>query len=101
MATYLELRQLFGNGDLLNRIEVAVIVAAETIRNENEATTNHANRLLWAKEVFGAPRPSAEKMLMALLAANKALTTAQLLAAADATLQTAVDNAVNIFATGG
>jgi uncharacterized protein (DUF2132 family) len=100
MATYLELRQLYGHGELLNRIEVACIVAAESIRTESDATTNHANRLKWARATFAATRQAAEKMLMALLAANKALTVAQLIAVADAALQTAVDNAVNIFADG-
>lgn len=100
MATYLELRQLYGHGDLLNRIEVACIVAAETIRTEADSVTNHANRLKWAKAAYSAPRPAAEKMLMSLLAANKALTTVQLIGVTDAALQTAVDGAVNIFADG-
>ena len=100
MATYIELRQLYGHGDLLNRIEVACIVAAEKIRTEDAGTANHANRLVWAKSTFSNTRPVAERMLMALLAANRALTTQQLIAVADADLQTAVDGAVNIFADG-
>jgi hypothetical protein len=100
MATYLELRQLYGNGDLLNRIEVAAIIAADAVRVEDAGTTNHANRLLWAKATFTSSRSVAEQMLKALLAANKDLTVAQLTGATDASLQTAVNNAVNIFATG-
>lgn len=100
MATYLELRSLYGHGDLLNRIEVACIVAAETIRTEADSVTNHANRLKWAKATYSAPRPAAEKMLMSLLAANKALTVAQLTSVSDASIQTAVDAAANIFADG-
>ena len=100
MATYLELRSLYGHGDLLNRIEVACIVAAETIRTEADSVANHTNRLKWAKATYGAPRAAAEKMLMSLLAANKALTVAQLTSVADTGLQTAVDAAVNIFADG-
>jgi hypothetical protein len=100
MATYLELRSLYGHGDLLNRIEVACIVSAETIRTEADSVTNHANRLKWAKATYGSSRAAAEKMLMSLLAANKALTSAQLISVTDAALQTAVDSAVNIFADG-
>ena len=100
MATYLELRSLYGHGDLTNRIEVAVIVAAEKIRTEASDTANHANRLTWAKATFGGPRRAAEQMLMALLAANRASTTAALIGVSDTDLQTAVDNAVNIFADG-
>ena len=100
MATYNELRQLYSHSDLTNRIEVAVIVAAEKIRTEASDTANHANRLIWAKGTFSSTRRAAEQMLMALLAANRASTTAALIAVTDADLQVAVDAAVNIFADG-
>ena len=100
MATYLELRQLYAHGELLNRIEVACIIAAEKIRIEDVATENHTNRLLWAKATFGDSRQAAELMLMALLATNRTLTIAQITGVSDEGLQTAVDNAVNIFADG-
>lgn len=100
MATYSELRSLFGHDDLRNKIEVAVIVAAEAIRNEDGGTANHANRLLWAKAAFVSPRSVAERMLMCLLAANKTQAVGTITGASDATVQTAVDAAVNIFADG-
>ena len=100
MATYIELRQIFGNGDLLNRIEVACIVAASIIQSEDAGTANHANRLLWAASVFASSRPWAEKMLMALLASNRASTVQQITGATDETLQTLVNATVNLFATG-
>jgi len=100
MATYIELRQIFGNGDLLNRIEVACIVSASIIQSEDAGTANHANRLLWAASVFSSSRPWAEKMLMALLAANRASTVQQITGASDEILQTLVNNTVNLFATG-
>ena len=46
MATYMELRGLFNDSDLDNKIEVACIVAAQTICNEDGGTANHANRLV-------------------------------------------------------
>jgi len=100
MATYIELRQIFGNGDLLNKIEVACIVAASIIQNEDAGTANHANRVLWAASVFSQSRPWAEKMLMALLAANRAATAQQITEATDEMLQTLVNDTVNLFATG-
>lgn len=100
MATYTEIRQLYASDSLRNLIEVAVIVAAEAIRTEDAGTANHANRLLWAKQAFDNPLGVAQKMLMALLAANKASTVAQITQASDATIQTAVNNAVNVFADG-
>ena len=100
MASYSELRQLFADGDLKNKLDVACIIAAETIRTEDAGTTNHANRLLWAKAAFSSPRSVSEQMLMALLAANKDVTVASIQAATDAAIQTKVDAAVDVFADG-
>ena len=102
MATYTELRQLYAHGDLLNRIEVACIVAAEKIRAEDVTTENHVNRITWAKATFGGSRRVAELMLMSLLAANRALSVEQITGVnvTDEVLQTAVDGAVNLFADG-
>lgn len=100
MATYNELRQLFSHGDLHNRVEVACIVAAEAIRGESDVTENHANRLKWAQNAFNNPRDVADKILMSVLAANKAATVAGITGASDAVLQAAVDAAVNLFADG-
>ena len=100
MATYDELRTLFGDDPLRNKIEVAVIVAAEAIRGEDANTPNHDNRLVWAKQAFDNPQGAATKMLMALLAANKDATVAQIQSATDEAIQTKVDAAVDVFADG-
>ena len=100
MATYTELRNLFNNSELKNRVSVACIVAAETIRGEDIGTTNHANRLLWAKNAFNNPNGVSTEMLMALLATNKDAAVATIEAATDAVLQTLVDATVNLFADG-
>lgn len=100
MATYIELRGLFSNNDLLNRVEVATIVAAEAIRTEDAGTTNHVNRLAWAKKTFANPNGVRNEMLMALLAANKDATVASITSVTDAALQTLVNAAVNVFADG-
>lgn len=100
MATYTELFGLRANDALRNRITVACIIAAEAVRVENESTANHANRLLWAKSVFANPLAESDRMLWAVLAQNAAITLAQITGATDAQIQTAVNNAVNVFATG-
>jgi hypothetical protein len=100
MATYAELFDLRSNSPLLNRIMVACIVAAETIRGEDGGTANHANRLLWAKAVFANPDAEASRMMMAVLAQNKDATIGQITGATDAAVQTAVDAAIDVFATG-
>ena len=100
MATYLDLRGLFGHGDLRNKIEVACIIAAEAIRVEDPATANHANRLVWAKRAFTSPGAIRDEMLMALLAANSAAEVAAITGATDVVIQTKVNAAVDVFADG-
>ena len=101
MATYTELYSLMsGQSELKNKITVAVIVAAESIRNEDVGTTNHANRLIWASQAFLSPSSMAEKMLMAVLASNKDQTVSTINSASDEILQTCVNNVIDIFATG-
>lgn len=100
MAEYEELRALFADGALRNKIEVACIITAWTILQEDVGTTNHANRVVWAKQVFDNTRLPAEKLLKALLAANKDETVATIQAASKEALQTLVDDAVDVFADG-
>lgn len=100
MATYQELLTAAENPDLNNRIRVACIVAAETIRTELVGVTNHANRMIWAKAVFANPGAEAQRMMWAVLAQNRALALAALTGANDAAVQAAVNAAVDVFATG-
>jgi len=100
MATYQDLFDLRANTLLRNRIDEACDVAADTIRAEDAATTNHTARLAWAKYVLSSPIEAANGMLRIILAANKALSISTILGATDAALQTQVDAAVNLFAQG-
>ena len=95
MATYTELYGIRSDSALRNRVTVGCIVAAEAVRNESDQTVNHANRLIWAALVFANPEHEAERMLWAILAQNNAATVAAITGASDATLQTAVNAAVN------
>lgn len=100
MATYTELYEIANNNTLLDKFTAAVAIQAEVIRNESDQTANHANRLLWAKDAFSNPRAMAEKMTWPILAQNANATKAQILAATDGAILTAVANAINVFATG-
>lgn len=100
MATYAELLTLFSYTPLANKVMVACLVAAEVIRSEDVATTNHANRLMWARRVFTDPKMAAHKIMMALLAANKDQSVAAIQSASDASVQTQVNAAVDLFADG-
>jgi len=59
MATYTELYDLRTDSALRNRVAVACVVAAETVRLESPSVENHANRLAWAARTVGRtiPRP--------------------------------------------
>ena len=100
MATYDELLQANANTGLLNKVRVAVVVSATNIMTEADTTPNHTNRLAWAKTVFSDPAVAGTRMMWPVLAQNKALTLAQITAAADVDVQSAVDAAVNVFAQG-
>jgi len=108
MATYLELRGLFQRGSALaHQVEVAVIVAAELIRNgdddaangfEDDTGTQHDLRKTWAASAFTNTASLAEQALKAILGQNRALTVSQIEGASDAAVQTAVNKAVDLLA---
>ena len=100
MATYQELFDLRRNQELLDKVTVAVIVAAETIFAETGGTANHANRIVWAREASISPRAMAGVFMSAVLAANKTATVANIIGAADSAIQTNVDDVIDNFADG-
>lgn len=100
MATYTELYGLRNDSALRNRVMVACIVAGEAIMAEDVGTPNHANRLTWAASVFASPVAEANRMFMAVLAANKDATVEQVQGASDEAIQTHVDAHVDLFAVG-
>lgn len=100
MATYDELLEANASTGLINKVRVAVVVAATDIMLEADTVDNHANRLLWAKSVFADPAIAGSRMMLPVLAQNRAATLAQITGATDATVQEKVNSAVNVFAQG-
>ena len=100
MATYLELVGAARDSDLQDKVLAAVSVGAITIHNEDPVTTNHANRLLWAKATLSGPSDAAAAMLRAVLAINESASLGSILGATDAAIQANVDSAVDLFADG-
>lgn len=98
MASYVDLNQFRSNSDLLGRVTIACLVAAEGIRAEDPSVPNHANRVIWARQAFLHPDEIARAMLGALLAVNSGLTVTQIQGVTDVQIQTGVNNAVNLFA---
>ncbi len=87
MATYTELRDLFSNDVLLNKVDIAILIAA----NDILAGTPTENDQKWVASVFGSPRFAAERAYMALLAENNTATVAQITGSTDAAIQAKVD----------
>ena len=100
MATYNDIFNLHNHSELINRVTVACIVAAEGIMAELGTVDNHASRLIWASSVFQNPQAEAKRMYWAVLAANNDAEVAVILAATDAAIQTNVDEHVDLFAIG-
>ena len=90
MASYIDLRNLFSNDELKNRVDIAVVIAANNLLSGTPTTNDQK----WAAHVFSGPRSEGAKALMAVIATNNGLTVAQITGASDTALQTAVDLAV-------
>ena len=90
MATYTELRDLFSNDAMKNKLDIATIIAANNLLDG--APT--AGEQSWAATVFSNPRNESIKAWMAVVATNNASSIAQITSASDSTIQTAVDNVV-------
>ena len=98
MASFLELRGLFGSGDLRNRIEVATIIAANAIAQNSTAESDE--RLFWAQRVFASPGRETDRAMLVAIAQNSTKTVAQITGAPDAAIQSAVDSAVGVLVVG-
>ena len=97
MASYTELRSLFNDSDLMERVEVAVIIAA----NDLAGGTPTAAQTTWIANAYSSPAGEARKALMGVLAANSGATLVNIQTASDATLQTNVDAIALILAAAG
>ena len=92
MASYEELRSLFGDTTMRARVEVAVVLKAHAILQEEAPS---ADRLAWARGILSSSKSEAEAMLKYALASNASLTLEQLRGASEAALLTAVGEAVD------
>ena len=94
MATYLELFSLRNNSDLVNRVAVACVIAADEVRTEDPLTEYHTERLSWAAKAMNNPLREAKRMLWTLLASNSTIAINGILSASDSEIQTQVNAAV-------
>ena len=98
MANYTELSALRGNAGwdgLIERISIACIVMAHAITQE---ATPVEKRIAWARSTVKDPRAAAYcivwNVISAAYAANPNITTAQIMGASDAAIQTIVDSTI-------
>ena len=91
MATYLEIRGLFNDGDLSNKVDFATVIAAKNLL----VGTPSLSEQKWAAGVFANPSTEGQKALMAVLAANNGSSVAQIQGASDAAIQINVDSVVD------
>lgn len=87
MASYTELRDLFNNSELRNKVEVATIIYAQSIMSGTPSKDQKA----WIAQVLQVPVVEAVKIMLGVLAANNELTQSQILSASDAAIQEQVD----------
>lgn len=95
MATYLELYSLTTDTTLRQKLTVAILVACEAIRVEANNTPFHSNRIAWAQQAITNAEGEANKAIGLLLAANKALTVAQINGVTDTVIQSSLDALIN------
>ncbi len=90
MATYLELRNLFDNSEIRNKVTTASVIAAHNLLTG----TPDANDRAFAEAVFTNPNSVGKKVYMAVIAANKAASVASIEGASDSAIQTNVDEVI-------
>jgi len=105
MASYIELRNLMNDADLRNKVTTATIIGAQGVMDDPTTfptvtadTVLQTDRLLWAARALNSPGGEGNKILMSVLAANAALSVAQIQAASDAGIQTNVNAVLDLLA---
>ena len=98
MATLIDLRNLWSNDLLKNRIEQASQIVCWNIIGELGTVPNHTERLAWAVKVLADPSGWADTLLRVIVAKYNASTIATITSATDALVIAAVEEVVNAFA---
>lgn len=99
MASYTQLRKLFDNPELNEKVFSATVIAAYNIGVDQ--TPPMAAIKTWARETLEDAPSAANNMMKPFIAANEALTETAILALDDAAIQTIVDNSVQALIGNG
>lgn len=95
MATLLELKGLFKDSDLHDKVQSALIIAAQNVLDG----TPTAAEQTYAAHIFNNPASESKKALMSVLAANSSATVSQIQNATDAAIQTNVTAVLPVLTT--
>lgn len=95
MASYLELRGLFGDDDLRNKVTTAIVINIEAKLNQASSPESTVNAKKFALDVIENPDTWGQKILALVLAANGNLAVATIQGAADNAIQTNVDDVID------
>ena len=93
MAEYTELRNLFNDDTLRNRVTVATVIAANNLLSGTPSVAEQK----FAELVATNPDSIGSKVLMFVLAENNGLTVTQIQQAGDTAIQNAVNSIVPNF----
>lgn len=105
MPSYQDLRKLFSDSDLLEKVEVAVAVAAYTIISKgdtdppfDQTAGAHDLRVEWANAALLSTRTEAKRLLIYVLAANLDKTVSEITSATGPVIQTHINGAIDELA---
>lgn len=97
--SYLTRYALVKNPDFINKLQVAIWVAATAVNNEAANTANHAARIIWAKKALKKESDPDEMRIVAIRAsANDTIGAAGTLAT-DSDIQFVVNGLIDDLAT--
>lgn len=96
MATLLEIKSLFDDSDLQEKVEAALMIATQEVI---DGVTPTNTQIIYAGQVFASPRTESLKAVKYVLAANNALTVAQIQGASDAAIRSNVAAVYDSLAT--
>lgn len=97
MATYQELYALSQDQNMIQKVTMAIAIAAEDIRSEPEETPNHIQRVAWAQRALLNPDGMARQVLLIALAQNAAISVEAIQQASDEALLSAVNSAIALL----
>ena len=100
MATLLEQREIERDSDFQDKVRSAQGVSSIAILYEGGAVNNHANRMIWAKQVLQSPESRHMEMVRAVIAKRAADTMVVILGLSDTDLQNEVNALIDLFADG-